>query len=238
MYKRQEQEIKRLEVYQGKHEQGMAQAAVAYAKQMKRKQIFAVTSSVGPGACNMITAAATATANNIPVLILPGDIYVSRQPDPVLQQIEQPYDLSISSNDAYRAVCRYWDRITRPEQLMTSMISAFRVLTDPADTGAVCIGLPQDVQGEAYDYPVSFFEKRVHRIERRPAADYAVEEAVEVIKNAKKPLLICGGGVRYSEAHDVFQSFAEEFGIPFGETQAGKSAIVWDHELNLSLIHI
>ena len=228
-----EQEIKRLEVYQGKNEQGMAQAAVAYAKQMKRKQIFAVTSSVGPGACNMITAAATATANNIPILILPGDIYVSRQPDPVLQQIEQPYDLSISSNDAYRAVCRYWDRITRPEQLMTAMISAFRVLTDPADTGAVCIGLPQDVQGEAYDYPVSFFEKRVHRIERRPAADYAVKEAVDVIKNAKKPLLICGGGVRYSEAHEVFQSFAEEFGIPFGETQAGKSAVVWDHELNL-----
>ena len=143
------QEAKHLEVYQGKNEQGMAQAAVAFAKQMKRKQIFAVTSSVGPGAANMVTACGTATANNIPLLVLPGDVYACRQPDPVLQQVEQTHNLSISTNDAFKAVCRYWDRIVRPEQLMSAMISAFRVLTDPANTGAVCVAMPQDVEGEA-----------------------------------------------------------------------------------------
>ncbi len=227
------QEAKRLEVYQGKNEQGQAHVAVAFAKHMKRKQIMAVTSSVGPGAANMVTAAATATANNIPVLILPGDVYACRQPDPVLQQIEQIHDLSISTNDAFRPVCRYWDRIVRPEQLMSAMMSAFRVLTDPADTGAVCVAIPQDVEGEAYDYPESFFMKRVWRIERRPATEIAIAEAAEVIKNSKKPMLVCGGGVRYSEAHAEFKAFAEKFGIPFGETQAGKSAIVFDHPLNL-----
>ncbi len=227
------QEAHRLEIYQGKNEQGQAHVAVAFAKHMKRKQIMAVTSSVGPGAANMITAAATATANNIPVLILPGDVYACRQPDPVLQQIEQPSDLSISTNDAYRPVCRYWDRIVRPEQLMSAMMSAFRVLTDPADTGAVCIGMPQDVEGEAYDYPESFFEKRVWRIERRPATEIAISQAVAAIKAAKKPMLICGGGVRYSEAHEAFRNFAEKYNIPFGETQAGKSALPWDHRLNL-----
>ena len=227
------EQAKRLEVLQGKNEQGMAQAAVAFAKQMKRKQIFAVTSSVGPGAANMVTAAATATANNIPVLLLPGDIYACRQPDPVLQQIEQPHDLSLSTNDAFRPVCRYWDRIVRPAQLMSAMLNAMRVLTDPADTGAVCIALPQDVQGEAYDYPESFFQPRVWTLERRPATAAAIERAAKVICGAKKPLLICGGGVRYSEAHDELQTFCEATGIPFAETQAGRSAIVWDHPLNL-----
>lgn len=228
-----EQELKDMVVYQGKNEQGMALAAVGFAKQKRRKQIFAATSSVGPGACNMVTAAATATANNIPVLILPGDIYASRQPDPVLQQMEQPQNLSISAHDAFQAVTKYWGRINRPEQVMTDMISAMRVLTDTANTGAVAISLPQDVQAEAYDYPVDFFQKRVWRIDRRPITKYALDKAVEVIKAAKKPLLICGGGVRYAEAHHVFQKFAEDFGIAFGETQAGKSAIVYDHELNL-----
>ena len=223
----------RLEILQGKNEQGMAQAAVAFAKQMKRKQIFAVTSSVGPGAANMVTAAATATANNIPVLLLPGDVYACRQPDPVLQQIEQPHDLSLSTNDAFRPVCRYWDRIVRPAQLMSAMLNAMRVLTDPADTGAVCIALPQDVQGEAYDYPESFFQPRVWTLERRPATAAAVKRAAAVLREAKKPLVICGGGVRYSEAHDELQSFCEATGIPFAETQAGRSAIVWDHPLNL-----
>ena len=232
------QETKRLKVWQGKNEQGMAHTAVAFAKQMKRKKIIAVTSSVGPGAANMVTAAATATANNIPVLILPGDVYACRQPDPVLQQIEQVHDLSISTNDAFRAVCRYWDRIVRPEQLMSAMISAFRVLTDPANTGAVCIAIPQDVEGEAYDYPESFFHKRVHRLARRVPDAEAVEEAAAVIKAAKKPLLICGGGVRYSEAHKDFQAFAEATGIPFGETQAGKSALLYDHPLNLGGIGV
>ena len=227
------QERRRLEVYQGKNEQGQAHAAVAFAKHMKRKQIMAVTSSVGPGAANMVTAAATATANNIPILILPGDVYACRQPDPVLQQIEQTNDLSISTNDAFRPVCRYFDRIVRPEQLMSAMLNAFRVLTDPADTGAVCIALPQDVEGEAYDYPETFFAKRVWQIERRPATEIAIRKAAEVIRGAKKPMLICGGGVRYSEAHAAFKRFAEAYGIPFGETQAGRSAIEWDHPLNL-----
>lgn len=233
-----EQEAHELEIYQGKNEQGQAHVGVAFAKQRKRKEIFAVTSSVGPGAANMITAAATATANNIPILLLPGDVYACRQPDPVLQQIEQPNDLSISTNDAFRPVCRYWDRVSRPEQLMSAMIQAFRVLTDPADTGAVCIAIPQDVEGEAYDYPAYFFEKRVHRLERRPATHIAIQEAADVIRSAKKPLLICGGGVRYSEAHQEFLEFAEAFQIPFGETQAGKSAVVWDHPLNMGGIGV
>jgi len=225
-------------LHQGKNEQGMAHAAMGFAKQKNRKQIYACTSSIGPGAANMVTAAATATANNIPILILPGDVYATRQPDPVLQQIEHPHDLTITTNDAFRAVSRYWDRINRPEQLMTAMINAMRVLTDPANTGAVTICLPQDVQGESYDYPEYFFRKRVHRIERRPPTEEAIKEAVELILNSKKPLLICGGGVKYSEASDSFISFAEEFNIPFGETQAGKSAVEWDHPLNLGGIGV
>ncbi len=227
------QEAHRMQVWQGKNEQGMAHTAVAFAKQCKRKKIIAVTSSVGPGAANMVTAAATATANNIPVLILPGDVYACRQPDPVLQQVEQTYDLSLSTNDAFRPVCRYWDRVVRPEQLMSAMLSAMRVLTDPANTGAVCVAMPQDVEGEAYDYPESFFAKRVHRLARREPEAEVIAEAAEIVKNAKRPMLICGGGVRYSEAHEEFKHFAETTGIPFAETQAGKSAIVWNHPLNL-----
>lgn len=233
-----EQERKDMELYQGKNEQGMTHAANAFAKQKKRRQIFVCTSSIGPGAANMVTAAATATANQIPVLLLPGDIYASRQPDPVLQQVEHPQDLSITTNDAFKAVCKYWDRINRPEQIMTAMINAMRVLLDPADTGAVCICLPQDVQGESYDYPVSFFKKRIHRLERRPAPDYSIKEAADIIMNKKKPILICGGGVRYSDAAKAFADFAEKFNIPFGETQAGKSALVWDHPLNLGGIGV
>ena len=232
------QEAHRMSVWQGKNEQGMAHTAVAFARQCKRKKIIAVTSSVGPGAANMVTAAATATANNIPVLILPGDVYACRQPDPVLQQVEQIHDLSLSTNDAFRSVCRYWDRIVRPEQLMSAMISAMRTLTDPANTGAVCIAMPQDVEGEAYDYPEDFLAKRVHHLARRPAEPEAIERAAELIRAAKRPLLICGGGVRYSEAHEEFRAFAEATGIPFGETQAGKSAVVWDHPLNLGGIGV
>ena len=227
------QEAHRMQVWQGKNEQGMAHTAVAFAKQCKRKKIIAVTSSVGPGAANMVTAAATATANNIPVLILPGDVYACRQPDPVLQQVEQTHDLSLSTNDAFRPVCRYWDRVVRPEQLMSAMLSAMRVLTDPANTGAVCVAMPQDVEGEAYDYPESFFAKRVHRLARREPEAEIIAEAAEIVRNARRPMLICGGGVRYSEAHEEFRKFAETTGIPFAETQAGKSAIVWDHPLNL-----
>ncbi len=220
-------------VHQGRNEQGMAHVAMGYAKQKMRKRIYACTSSVGPGAANMVTAAATASANRIPVLFLPGDTFATRQPDPVLQQLEQYHDLTVTTNDAFKSVSKYWDRVSRPEQLMTAMINAMRVLTDPADTGAVTIALPQDVQGEAYDYPDYFFQKRVHRIERRPATTEMIKDAVEIISKKKTPMLICGGGVKYSEAAEAFKAFAEKFNIPFAETQAGKSAIVWDHELNL-----
>ncbi|MBA1182325.1 3D-(3,5/4)-trihydroxycyclohexane-1,2-dione acylhydrolase (decyclizing) [Pseudomonas psychrotolerans] len=228
-----EQDAGDLVVHQGRNEQGMAHAATGFAKQKLRRQIYACSSSVGPGAANMLTAAATATANRIPLLLLPGDVYASRQPDPVLQQIEQFHDLSISTNDAFRAVSKYWDRINRPEQLMSAAINAMRVLTDPAETGAVTLALPQDVQGEAYDYPDYFFAKRVHRLDRRPPVAAAIEEAVQLLKRKRKPLLICGGGVKYSGAAEALQRFAERFEIPFAETQAGKSAVVSSHELNV-----
>ncbi|BCC76822.1 MULTISPECIES: 3D-(3,5/4)-trihydroxycyclohexane-1,2-dione acylhydrolase (decyclizing) [Bacillus] len=233
-----EEDAGELEVYQGRNEQGMANAAMAFAKQKHRKQIMACTSSVGPGSANMITSAATASANNIPVLLLPGDVFATRQPDPVLQQIEQTHDLSISTNDAFRAVSKYWDRINRPEQLMTAMIQAMRVLTNPADTGAVTICLPQDVQGEAWDFPSYFFQKRVHRIERRLPTKVSLADAVEMIKRKKKPVMICGGGVRYAEAAEELKQFAETFHIPFGETQAGKSAIESSHRYNLGGIGV
>ncbi len=233
-----EEDAGELEVYQGRNEQGMANAAMAFAKQKHRKQIMACTSSVGPGSANMITSAATASANNIPVLLLPGDVFATRQPDPVLQQIEQTHDLSISTNDAFRAVSKYWDRVNRPEQLMTAMIQAMRVLTNPADTGAVTICLPQDVQGEAWDFPSYFFQKRVHRIERRLPTKASLVDAVDMIKRKKKPIIICGGGVRYAEAAEELKQFAETFHIPFGETQAGKSAIESSHPYNLGGIGV
>ncbi|MCC3356865.1 3D-(3,5/4)-trihydroxycyclohexane-1,2-dione acylhydrolase (decyclizing) [Bacillus sp. REN16] len=222
-----------LEVYQGRNEQGMAHAAVAFAKQKHRKQVMACTSSVGPGAANMLTAAATATANNIPVLLLPGDTFASRQPDPVLQQVEQTNDASISTNDAFRPVSKYWDRVNRPEQLMTAMLNAVRVLTNPADTGAVTIALPQDVQGEAYDYPEYFFKKRVHRFERRQPTQAELQDAIALLTSKKMPLIVCGGGVRYSEAGEQLKLFASKYKIPFAETQAGKSAVESDHPMNL-----
>ncbi|MFZ1873737.1 MAG: 3D-(3,5/4)-trihydroxycyclohexane-1,2-dione acylhydrolase (decyclizing) [Chania sp.] len=228
-----EQDCGDLRVHQGRNEQGMAHAATGFAKQKLRRQIYACTSSVGPGAANMITAAATATANRIPLLLLPGDVFASRQPDPVLQQIEQSYDLSISTNDAFRAVSKYWDRIVRPEQLMSACINAMRVLTDPAETGAVTLCLPQDVQGEAYDYPDYFFQKRVHRLDRRPATAGMLAEALALLKGKHKPLLICGGGAKYSQAGQALKQFAEQFHIPFAETQAGKGTIPSDHPYNL-----
>lgn len=213
-----------LKVYQGRNEQGMAHIATAFAKQNNRNKIIACTSSVGPGAANMVTAAATATVNNVPLLLLPGDTFSTRQPDPVLQQLEQSHSLSITTNDAFRPVCKYWDRIIRPEQLMTAMINAMRILTDPAEAGAVCIALSQDVEGEAYDYPDYFLKKRVHRISRVLPAKEEIEDVIQVIKESKKPLVICGGGVRYSEAGELLEEFCSKFQIPFAETQGGKSA--------------
>jgi 3D-(3,5/4)-trihydroxycyclohexane-1,2-dione acylhydrolase (decyclizing) len=223
---------------QGKNEQGMAHAATAYAKQMNRKQIYACTTSIGPGALNMVTAAGTATVNRIPLLLLPGDNFASRQPDPVLQQLEVSGDYTISATDCFKPVSKYWDRIVRPEQLMSAALNAMRVLTDPAETGAVTLALPQDVQAEAYDYPVTFFAKRVHPIERRsPTAD-AVRRAVELIKSKKRPLLIAGGGVHYADAAEQLKEFAERFGIPVAETQAGKGALSWKHPLNVGGIGV
>lgn len=228
-----EQDSGDLVVHQGRNEQGMCHAAIGFAKQHLRRKIYACSSSVGPGAANMLTAAATASANRIPLLLLPGDVYASRQPDPVLQQIEQFHDLSISTNDAFKAVSKYWDRINRPEQLMSAALSAMRVLTDPAETGAVTLALPQDVQGEAYDYPDSFLQRRVHRIDRRPPTRAMLDDALTLFKAKRKPLLVCGGGVRYSGAAQALLALAERFGIPFAETQAGKSAVVSAHPLNM-----
>ena len=213
-----------IKVLQGRNEQGMCHCAIAYAKQHDRKNIIPCASSIGPGAANMVTACGTATVNNIPLLVFPSDTYASRQPDPVLQQIEQSSSLATTTNDAFRPVVKYWDRIQRPEQLMSALINAMRVLTDPGETGAVAIALPQDVEGEAYDYPESFFVKRVHRITRPLAVKEELEDVAEVIKSSKKPIVIVGGGARYSLAGEVIEEFCEAFNIPFGETQGGKSA--------------
>jgi 3D-(3,5/4)-trihydroxycyclohexane-1,2-dione acylhydrolase (decyclizing) len=227
-----------LTYFQGHNEQGAAHMAVGYAKQMNRKQIFAVTSSIGPGALNMVTAAGVAMANRIPVLFLPGDVFACRQPDPVLQQIEQWDDYTNTANDAFRAVSRYWDRINRPEQLMAACINAMRVLTDPAETGPVTLALPQDVQGEPYDYPAEFLEKRVHHVDRRLPTEGQIQRAVALVKSRSKPIVICGGGVRYSEAGKELRELCASFGVPFGETQAGKGVLSWEDPHNLGGIGV
>lgn len=227
-----------LKFYQGKNEQNMALAAVAYAKQMDRKAIIPCVSSIGPGATNMVTACGCATANRIPLLVLPGDTFACRQPDPVLQQAEFFDNYGRTVTDAFKGVCHYFDRISRPEQLMTACLNAMRVLTDPADTGAVCLAMPQDVEGEAYDYPEHFLAKRVWHMDRRPISASQLERATKLIMSAKKPIIVCGGGVRYSEAEKELQEFAEKYNIPIGETQAGKGIIDWKHPLNLGGIGV
>lgn len=227
-----------LKFYQGHNEQGMAQAATAYAKQMHRRKIIACTSSIGPGALNMVTAAGTATANRIPLLLLPGDTFACRQPDPVLQQVEQPTSYATTANDAFKAVTKYWDRIVRPEQLMTACLNAMRVLTDPAETGAVCLAMPQDVEGEAFDYPDYFLAKRVWYMDRRIPTDRELAMAIDMIKNSKNPILIVGGGCTYSEADEAAVKFAEKFNIPITETQAGKGNIPWNLPLNVGGIGV
>ena len=222
-----------LKVFQGRNEQGMCHTAIGFAKQHNRRKIIACTSSVGPGAANMVTAAATATVNNIPLLLFPSDTFATRQPDPVLQQLEQTHSLGITTNDAFVPVCKYFDRIIRPEQLMNAMINAMRVLTDPTQCGAVCISLCQDVQGESYDYPEYFFKKRVHRITRPVAVEEELAQVAGIIAKAKRPMVIVGGGVKYSEAGQAMESFCERFDIPFAETQAGKSACRSSHPMCL-----
>jgi len=227
-----------LKVYQGRNEQGMAHVAAGFAKQSNRRRIIACAASVGPGSANMVTAAADATANNVPLLVFTGDTFCTRQPDPVLQQIEQFHDASITTSDAFRPVCKYWDRVNRPEQLMTALLNAMRVLTDPEKAGGVCVSLPQDVQGEAFAYPDYFFKKRVHRIARPMPDLLEVKEAADVILKKKHPLVILGGGVRYSEAGEVLLKFCEDHNIPFAETQSGKSVLPSSHYLNLGGIGV
>lgn len=221
-----------LPTWRGQNEQTMAHAAIAYAKTKRRRRAHAVTSSIGPGATNMITAAALAHVNRLPVLFIPGDVFANRRPDPVLQQIEDFDDGTVSANDTFRPVVRYFDRITRPEHLLTALPRALTVMTDPANCGPVCLAFCQDVQAEAWDYPVSFFEPRVWRI-RRPVPDpREVENVAALIRAARKPVIISGGGVLYSGAEDILAAFAERHNIPFVETQAGKGANAWDNQFN------
>jgi 3D-(3,5/4)-trihydroxycyclohexane-1,2-dione acylhydrolase (decyclizing) len=214
-----------------RNEQGAVHAAAAYAKTKNRLQTWAVTSSIGPGATNMVTGAALATTNRLPVLLLPSDIFSTRYPDPVLQQLEDPRSLDISVNDAFKPVSRYWDRINRPEQLAPSLLAAMRVLTDPAETGAATLCLPQDVQAEAYDFPVDLFRKRVWHVARPVPEPAALARAVAAIKASKRPLVVAGGGAIYAGASEALRTFAQATGIPVSDTQAGKGAINFDHRM-------
>jgi 3D-(3,5/4)-trihydroxycyclohexane-1,2-dione acylhydrolase (decyclizing) len=226
----------RITYYQARNEQAMVHTASAYARQKNRLQTLACTTSIGPGATNMVTGAALATINRLPVLLLPGDVFASRTPDPVLQQLEAPHDGTHSVNDCFRPVSRYWDRIDRPEQLIPSALAAMRVLTNQAETGAVTLALPQDVQAEAYDFPEEFFERRVWHI-GRPLPDPAeLDRAVEFIRNSTRPMIVAGGGVIYSGAADALRRFAEQTGIPVGETQAGKGSMPYDHPCSLGAV--
>jgi 3D-(3,5/4)-trihydroxycyclohexane-1,2-dione acylhydrolase (decyclizing) len=215
---------------QARNEQGMVHAATAFAKRSDRLRTYACTTSIGPGATNMVTGAATATVNRLPVLLLPGDIFATRRPDPVLQQLERPESRDASVNDALRPVSRYWDRVNRPEQLPAALAEAMRVLTSPADTGAVTICLPQDVQAEAFEPPDGFLARRVHVIPRVRPDEVLLVRAADLIAGSERPLLIAGGGVLYSQASEALARFVEATGIPVAETQAGKGALPWDHD--------
>ncbi|MCC6453900.1 MAG: 3D-(3,5/4)-trihydroxycyclohexane-1,2-dione acylhydrolase (decyclizing) [Caldilineaceae bacterium] len=230
------QQYPQLRYYQTRNEQAMVHTATAFAKQRNRLQTLVCTSSIGPGATNMITGAATATINRLPVLLLPGDIFARRNVAPVLQQLESEHSQDVSVNDAFRPVSRYWDRINRPDQIIMALPEAMRVLTSPAETGAVTLSLPQDVQTEAHDYPIELFQPRVWRIPRNRPDIAALVEAANWIREAKKPLIIAGGGVLYSEATDVLQRFVGQSGIPVGETMAGKGSLRYDHPLNLGAV--
>ncbi|MDU5613908.1 MAG: 3D-(3,5/4)-trihydroxycyclohexane-1,2-dione acylhydrolase (decyclizing) [Varibaculum cambriense] len=219
-----------MEYYMPRNEQGAVHAAAAYAKAKNRLQTLAVTTSIGPGALNMVTGAALATTNRVPVLLLPSDQFATRYPDPVLQQLEDPRSLDVTVNDAFRCVSRFFDRINRPEQLMPSLMNAMRVLTDPAETGAVVLAMPQDVQAEAFDWPVEMFEKRVWHVRRPAVSEPEMARAAAIIKSAKRPLIVSGGGTIYAEASQELRDLASATGIPVSDTQAGKGAINYDHE--------
>lgn len=222
--------------YRPQNEQAQVHAAAAFAKHNNRLRAFACTSSIGPGATNMITGAATATVNRLPVLLLPSDYFANRLVDPVLQQVEHPVEHDVSASDAFRPVSRYFDRISRPEQLISSLPEAFRVLTDPADTGAVTVSLPEDVQAEVFDWPARFFDKRVWRVRRpRPEAE-VTDEVVSLIRGAKRPLIVAGGGAIYSGAEAALDTLATTYGIPVSESQAGKGVLPWNHPWNVGPI--
>ena len=227
-----------LPTWRGHNEQTMAHAAIAYTKQLGRKRACAVTSSIGPGATNMVTAAALAHVNRLPVLLIPGDVFANRGPDPVLQQIEDFNDGTMTVNDCFRPVSRYFDRITRPEQLLSALPRAFRTMTDPADCGPVTLAFCQDVQTEAYDWPEEFFEQKVWHWRRPPPDENELNSAATAIQAALKPVIVAGGGVHYSGAHEALRNFAEAHGIPVIETQAGKSALPWDHPLNFGPVGV
>jgi 3D-(3,5/4)-trihydroxycyclohexane-1,2-dione acylhydrolase (decyclizing) len=227
-----------LPTYRAHNEQAMAHAAIAFAKASRRKRMMACTSSIGPGATNMVTAAALAHVNRLPVLLIPGDVFANRKPDPVLQQVEDFGDGTVSANDCFRPVSRYFDRIARSEQIVPALNRAMAVLTDPAECGPVTLAFCQDVQTEAYDYPLSFFEERVHR-QRRIAPDpREVADAAALLRSAKKPLIVCGGGVLYSDAERELIDFCARRGVPVAETQAGKSATPADHPLAMGAIGV
>ena len=224
--------------YQSRNEQAMVHTAAAFAKTKNRLQTFACTSSIGPGATNMVTGAAVATINRLPVLLLPGDLFARRNVAPVLQQLESEHSQDVSVNDCFRPVSRYWDRINRPDQIVTALPEAMRVLTSPADTGAVTLALPQDVQTEAYDYPDALFEKRIWRIPRNRPDRAALTEAVGWIRQSRRPLIIAGGGVLYSNATELLDQFSRQTGMPVCETQAGKGSLRYDHPLNLGAVGV
>lgn len=227
-----------LPTYRAHNEQGMAHAAIAFAKASFRRRFMAATSSIGPGATNMVTAAALAHVNRLPVLLLPGDVFANRAPDPVLQQVESFGDGTVSANDVFRPVSRYFDRITRPEQIIPALNRAMQVLTDPAECGPVTLSLCQDVQAEAYDYPEAFFAERIW-VPRRPQPDLGeLDQAIAALKDSKKPVIIAGGGVLYSEAAGTLKAFAEKHGIPVMETNAGKSSLPHDHALNMGSVGV
>src|SRR5438552_1131050 len=230
------QQMPEFRYYQARNEQAMVHIATAYAKTRNRMQTLACTSSIGPGATNMVTGAATATINRLPVLLLPGDIFARRNVAPVLQQLESEHTQDISVNDCFKPVSRYWDRLPRTEQLLTALPEAMRVLTSPAETGAVTLALPQDVQTEDYAYPEAFFRKRLWHIQRNRADLRVLEQATAWIRLSKRPLIVTGGGVIYAEATDVLQHFVNQTGIPVGETMAGKGSLLFDHPLNLGAI--
>jgi 3D-(3,5/4)-trihydroxycyclohexane-1,2-dione acylhydrolase (decyclizing) len=232
------QQYPALRYYQCRNEQAMVHTAVAYAKMKNRLQTLVCTSSIGPGATNMITGAAVATINRLPVLLLPGDIFARRNVAPVLQQLESSQSQDVSVNDCFKPVSRYWDRLYRPDQLLTSLPEVMRILTSPSDTGAVTLALPQDAQTEAFDYPVAFFEKRVWSIPRNRADSHAIQQAAEAIRKARRPMIVAGGGVIYSDATDLLKELVDRAGIPVGETMAGKGSLRFDHPLNLGAIGV